>query len=129
MHACRTGKEVCNVLCNNLNASVYSAATAWHPPSEVTKSMIPTKKRNFTPLAFPFFRIFEDQTLITMKNKRFLLLILVAALSLPMMARKEGKDGLRLLYWNVQNGMWDGQTDDYQRFTTWVKAQNPDICV
>ena len=36
---------------------------------------------------------------------------------------------LRLLYWNIQNGMWDGQTDDYQRFTDWVRQQAPDICV
>lgn len=36
---------------------------------------------------------------------------------------------LRLLYWNIQNGMWDGQTDDYLRFTDWVMAQRPDICV
>ena len=36
---------------------------------------------------------------------------------------------LRLLYWNIQNGMWDGQTDDYRRFTSWVAAQRPDICV
>jgi len=36
---------------------------------------------------------------------------------------------LRLLYWNIQNGMWDGQTDDYKRFTDWVAAQDPDICV
>ncbi|MCR5327193.1 MAG: endonuclease/exonuclease/phosphatase family protein [Bacteroidales bacterium] len=36
---------------------------------------------------------------------------------------------VRLVYWNIQNGMWDGQTDDYQRFTDWVKAQKPDVCV
>lgn len=35
----------------------------------------------------------------------------------------------RLLYWNIQNGMWDGQTDNYARFTQWVKNQQPDICV
>ena len=36
---------------------------------------------------------------------------------------------VRLLYWNIQNGMWDGQQDDYQRFTSWVAVQKPDICV
>lgn len=35
----------------------------------------------------------------------------------------------RLLYWNIQNGMWDGQYDNYDRFVAWVAAQNPDICV
>lgn len=41
----------------------------------------------------------------------------------------KGNGNLRLLYWNIQNGMWDGQPDDYVRFTNWVKEQNPDICV
>ena len=36
---------------------------------------------------------------------------------------------LKVLYWNIQNGMWDGQTDNYERFTDWVQRQNPDICV
>ncbi|MGM9620753.1 MAG: endonuclease/exonuclease/phosphatase family protein [Bacteroidaceae bacterium] len=40
-----------------------------------------------------------------------------------------GHDILRLLYWNIQNGMWDGQTDDYQRFTSWVDSLKPDVCV
>ena len=35
----------------------------------------------------------------------------------------------RLLYWNIQNGMWDGQPDHYDRFVKWVRAQNPDVCV
>ena len=38
-------------------------------------------------------------------------------------------NNVRLLYWNIQNGMWDGQQDDYQRFTSWVAEQQPDICV
>ena len=36
---------------------------------------------------------------------------------------------LRLLYWNIQNGMWDGQDDNYDRFVNWVKTQDPDVCV
>lgn len=39
------------------------------------------------------------------------------------------RKNLRVLYWNIQNGMWDGQTDNYNRFANWVAAQNPDICV
>ena len=35
----------------------------------------------------------------------------------------------RLLYWNIQNGMWDGQPDHYDRFVAWVKVQRPDVCV
>ena len=44
-------------------------------------------------------------------------------------APQAGNGNIRLLYWNIQNGMWDGQQDDYQRFTSWVEAQKPDICV
>lgn len=40
-----------------------------------------------------------------------------------------GQDNYRLLYWNIQNGMWDGQEDNYSRFIGWVKDKQPDICV
>ena len=36
---------------------------------------------------------------------------------------------LRILYWNIQNGMWAGQDDNYEQFVAWVKACDPDICV
>ena len=36
---------------------------------------------------------------------------------------------LRLLHWNIQNGMWDGQNDNYDRFVEFVKSQDPDVCV
>ena len=42
---------------------------------------------------------------------------------------KQDNHNLRLLYWNIQNGMWDGQNDNYDRFVEFVKAQDPDICV
>ncbi len=35
----------------------------------------------------------------------------------------------RLLYWNIQNGMWSGQQDGHARFVQWIKEQDPDICV
>ena len=35
----------------------------------------------------------------------------------------------RLLYWNIQDGMWDGQTDNFNRFVEWVQKLSPDICV
>lgn len=44
-------------------------------------------------------------------------------------APAKAKGSVRLLYWNIQNGMWDGQSDDYQRFTSWVDSLQPDICV
>ena len=43
-------------------------------------------------------------------------------------AEKEDKT-LRLLMWNIQNGMWDGQNDNYDRFVEFVKSNDPDVCV
>ena len=57
--------------------------------------------------------------------RKFLLILMAAAL----LAGCNSEKPLRVLYWNIQNGMWDGQTDNYRRFTEWVAAQNPDICV
>ena len=53
---------------------------------------------------------------------------ILAALLLTACQKKEPAS-LRLLYWNIQNGMWDGQNDHYDRFVNWVKEQDPDICV
>ena len=65
------------------------------------------------------------------KSTCILTLAALAAVCLTVLTaasgRKEAK--LRLLYWNIQNGMWDGQPDHYDRFVAWVKAQHPDICV
>ena len=63
-------------------------------------------------------------------NKRiFIVVFLLVTGIFACFAKKEGNETLKLLYWNIQNGMWDGQTDDYQRFTDWVSDQHPDICV
>ena len=35
----------------------------------------------------------------------------------------------RVLYWNILNGMWDGQGDNYDRFVAFVREQDPDVCV
>lgn len=60
-----------------------------------------------------------------MRNK---VLILVALLCCAWASARNTGD-IRLLYWNIQNGMWDGQGDNYDRFVDFVKSQNPDICV
>ena len=36
---------------------------------------------------------------------------------------------LRVLYWNIQNGMWAGQRENYNQFVDWIKSYDPDICV
>ena len=65
-----------------------------------------------------------------MKNvwKYLLILLLILPLPLVLSGRKSEKK-LRLLYWNIQMGMWDGQGDNYERFVDWVKSKDPDICV
>jgi endonuclease/exonuclease/phosphatase family metal-dependent hydrolase len=64
---------------------------------------------------------------LTVKTLRIMLMLLLLA---PVSIQAKGdKNNLRLLYWNIQNGMWDGQPDNYTRFVAWVKAQKPDVCV
>ena len=39
------------------------------------------------------------------------------------------KGNLRLLYWNIQDGMWSDQANNYDNFVAFVKKYDPDICV
>lgn len=39
------------------------------------------------------------------------------------------KGNLRILYWNIQNGMWSDQHNNYDNFVAFVKKYDPDICV
>ena len=41
----------------------------------------------------------------------------------------ERTDVVRLLYWNIQYGMWADQGNNYDNFVAWVKEMDPDICV
>ena len=36
---------------------------------------------------------------------------------------------LRVLLWNIQNGMWADQHNNYDNFVEWVKRWNPDLCI
>ena len=36
---------------------------------------------------------------------------------------------LRILYWNIQNGMISDQHNNYDNFVKWVKKWDPDICI
>jgi len=65
--------------------------------------------------------------------KRRLLLLFLSPLALAalflLLSAKKHESKVRLLYWNIQMGMWDGQRDNYDRFVDWVNSKNPDICV
>lgn len=47
----------------------------------------------------------------------------------PTSCKKAEEQQVRLLYWNIQNGMWSDQQNDYENFVKWVNEQKPDICV
>ncbi len=39
------------------------------------------------------------------------------------------KGNLKVLYWNIQDGMWADQASNYSKFVAWVKKYDPDVCV
>ena len=69
--------------------------------------------------------------------KRFFV-ILLTSVALITACENSDKDGgsttgtlktIKVLYWNIQNGMWSDQGNDYNNFVNWVKSYNPDICI
>ena len=36
---------------------------------------------------------------------------------------------LRVIMWNIQNGMWADQHNNYDNFVAWVKKYDPDVCI
>lgn len=62
-------------------------------------------------------------------NRILFLLLSIAVVLGGCDSSRSKKEPLRLLYWNIQNGMWDGQDDHYERFVGWVKQQDADVCV
>ncbi len=59
----------------------------------------------------------------------FTAFVAMVAAIVPCAAKRPADTDLRLLYWNIQNGMWSGQGDNYDRFVGWVKEFDPDVCV
>lgn len=69
-----------------------------------------------------------------MKNTiKAIALILILFLPVSAYAKKDKKPQekktLRVLYWNIQNGMWAGQEENYKTFVEWIKSKDPDICI
>lgn len=57
-------------------------------------------------------------------------MLAAAVMCLPLMAGNGNRKGnFRLMYWNIQNGMWSGQGDNYDAFVDYVNSFDPDICV
>lgn len=55
-------------------------------------------------------------------------LLLSTALVLASCALSSAQD-VRLLYWNIQNGMWADQDNNFDNFVNYVNEVKPDICV
>lgn len=62
---------------------------------------------------------------ISMKRILIILIVIAAVLS----SCRGNHSDIKLLYWNIQNGMWSDQENNYDNFVSFVKEQNPDICV
>jgi endonuclease/exonuclease/phosphatase family metal-dependent hydrolase len=60
--------------------------------------------------------------------KRFLTAVLALSLLAVSCSARGGRE-LKVLYWNIQNGMWDDQANNYDRFVDFVKGYDPDICI
>ncbi len=60
--------------------------------------------------------------------KRKLTILLVLLLSAAAVSCTKTQE-IKILYWNIQNGMWADQGDDYDNFVEFVKSEDPDICV
>ena len=59
---------------------------------------------------------------------RFLFINFLAVLCLMTGCAKK-PESVKVLYWNIQNGMWADQGNNYDNFVEFVKSENPDICV
>lgn len=42
---------------------------------------------------------------------------------------KRAEKNLRVLFWNIQNGMWSDQTAGFNNFRKFIEKYDPDICV
>lgn len=65
-----------------------------------------------------------------MKRHLVLLLSILAILAAGVISTSASRHHkVRVLYWNIQNGMWADQGADYDNFVKFVKKKKPDICV
>mgnify|MGYP003293341607 CR=1 FL=1 len=58
-----------------------------------------------------------------------LFLTVTLALGVVCCAFAKAPKEIKVLYWNIQNGMWADQPHNYDNFVEFVKAEDPDVCV
>lgn len=61
-----------------------------------------------------------------MKKTVFSLILLLGTMTF---CGARAPQNVRILYWNIQNGMWSDQGNNYDNFVEFVKEQAPDVCV
>ena len=60
--------------------------------------------------------------------RRFLFLMAFFLTLSSSLCRGQGRE-VKVLYWNIQNGMWHDQGNNYDNFVAYVREQDPDICI
>ena len=63
------------------------------------------------------------------KTRRLMTVVAALAAIAVVCGGSKRDTSLRLLYWNIQNGMWSDQPNNYDNFVEWVKKYDPDVCV
>ena len=63
------------------------------------------------------------------KTRRLMTVVAALAAIAVVCGGSKRDASLRLLYWNIQNGMWSDQPNNYDNFVEWVKKYDPDVCV
>ena len=58
----------------------------------------------------------------------YLLALLTSLLTLSPCCGEQGGE-VKVLYWNIQNGMWHDQGNNYENFVRFVEELDPDICI
>ena len=66
-----------------------------------------------------------------MRQGRFFKIAMASVMLLMAVAveARQKPDTLRVLYWNIQNGMWADQHNNYDNFVEWVRKYDPDVCI
>jgi hypothetical protein len=62
-------------------------------------------------------------------SPKFTPLLFVLAALLLFTGCSKKSESVKILYWNIQNGMWSDQGHDYDNFVDFVVEENPDICI
>lgn len=95
------------------------------PSSDLVKKVWQTLEVEVADVANGSYFQFGDSIVATGKHGIYLDCVEVRQLN----EWKRDSNTLRVLLWNIQNGMWADQHNNYDNFVKWVKKWDPDVCV